>query len=176
MSKSQARSILLVGSVPLESSASVFELVGTKLGALVKRIPDGETGSRKDWVVWQADVMKKAKGLEPGSTRPLQGGYLFQLYNVKPGATIEFGPLGYAATAISSYQDFKKARAAGKISAGTRFQVSLPTPIAVVLTFSEPAAIPAMWSAYEASINKEIDEIAAAIPHKDLCHSMGYRC
>ena len=67
MSKSQARSILLVGSVPLESSASVFELVGTKLGALVKRIPDGETGSRKDWVGWQADVMKKPRALSPAA-------------------------------------------------------------------------------------------------------------
>ena len=62
MSKSQARSILLVGSVPLESAASVFELVGTKLGALVKRIPDGETGSRKDWVGWQAEAMKERQG------------------------------------------------------------------------------------------------------------------
>ena len=168
MSKSQARSILLVGSVPLESAASVFELVGTKLGALVKRIPDGETGSRKDWVGWQGEAMKSAKGLEPGGTRPLQGGYVFQLYNVKPGAAIEFGALGYAASAIRSYEDFKKARAAGKIPAGTRFQVSLPTPIAVVLTFSEPAAVPAIWPAYEARLSEEIDEIAAAIPHKDL--------
>ncbi len=168
MASATTRSILLVGSVPLDSPASVFDAVASRLGGLIKRIPDGETGSRKDWIGWQADVMKKAKGLEPGSTRPLQGGYLFQLYNVKPGAAIEFGPLGYAAAAISSYQDFKKARAAGRISAGTRFQVSLPTPIAVVLTFSEPAAIPAMWTAYEASLNKEIDEITAAIPHKDL--------
>ena len=168
MSKSQARSILLVGSVPLESAASVFELVGTKLGALVKRIPDGETGSRKDWVGWQAEAMKSAKGLEPGGTRPLQGGYVFQLYNVKPGAAVEFGALGYAASAIRSYEDFKKARNAGKIPAGTRFQVSLPTPIAVVLTFSEPAAVPAIWPAYEARLSEEIDEIAAAIPHKDL--------
>jgi methionine synthase II (cobalamin-independent) len=168
MTDAKARPVLLVGSVPLESSAAVFEAVGSRLGDLIKRVPDGETGARKDWIGWQAEVMKNAKGLEPGGTRPLQGGYLFQLYNVKPGASIVFGPLGYAAAAIRSYEDFRKARASGKLPAAARFQVSLPTPIAVVLTFSEPAAVAAVWPAYEASLNREIDEIAAAIPHRDL--------
>lgn len=94
--------VLLVGSVPLSSSKAVFEAVGTKLGKLVKRIPDGETGARKDWVVWQGDVFKNAKGLEPGSTRELQGGYHFILYKVKPGETVKFGPLGYAAQQFST--------------------------------------------------------------------------
>ena len=62
MEATKARPVLLVGSVPLESSASVFEAVGTKLGNLAKRIPDGETGVRKDWIGWQAEVFKNAKG------------------------------------------------------------------------------------------------------------------
>src|ERR1700680_208842 len=145
MTDAKGRAVLLVGSVPLESSSAVFEAVGTRLGKLVKRVPDGETGARKDWIVWQADVFKNAKGLEPGSTRELQGGYRFILYKVKPGETVEFGPLGYAAAAIRSYEDFKRARSQGKIPAGTRFQVSLPTPIAVVMTFSDPHAIAQIW-------------------------------
>jgi hypothetical protein len=131
MSGTKERSVLLVGSVPLESSKAVFEAVGTELGKVIKRIPDGETGARKDWVVWQGDVFKNAQGLEPGSTRELQGGYRFILYKVKPGETVKFGSLGYAAAAIRSYEDFKRARSEGKIPTGTRFQVSLPTPIAV---------------------------------------------
>ena len=168
MTDAKGRPVLLVGSVPLESSSAVFEAVGTKLGRLVKRVPDGETGARKDWVVWQADVFKNAKGLEPGSTRELQGGYRFILYKVKPGETVKFGPLGYAAAAIRSYEDFKRARSEGKIPTGTRFQVSLPTPIAVVMTFSDPQAIAQIWPIYEARLNEEIAEMAAAIPHRDL--------
>jgi hypothetical protein len=168
MTDAEGRPILLVGSVPLESSSAVFEAVGTKLGKLVKRVPDGETGVRKDWIGWQADVFKNAKGLEPGSTRELQGGYRFILYKAKPGETVEFGTLGYAAAAIRSYEDFKRARSAGKIPAGTRFQVSLPTPIAVVMTFSDPQAIAQVWPIYEARLNEEVDEMAAAIPHRDL--------
>jgi hypothetical protein len=74
MVEGKTRPVLLVGSVPLNSSASVFEMVGTRLGELVKRIPDGETGVRKNWIEWQADVMKRAKGLQPGGTRPVPGG------------------------------------------------------------------------------------------------------
>ena len=66
MQDAKELSVLLVGSVPLGSSRAVFEAVGTKLGKLIRRIPDGETGARKDWIVWQADVLKNAKGLEPG--------------------------------------------------------------------------------------------------------------
>lgn len=168
MEATKARPVLLVGSVPLESSASVFEVVGTNLGNLAKRIPDGETGVRKDWIGWQAEVFKNAKGLEPGSTRELQGGYHFILYKVKPGENVKFGPLGYAASAIRSYEDFKRTRSEGKIPAGTRFQVSLPTPIAVVMSFSEPQAIQQIWPVYEARLNEEVAEMAKAIPHRDL--------
>ena len=168
MQDAKERPVLLVGSVPLGSSSAVFEAVGIKLGMLIKRIPDGETGARKDWIGWQADVFKNAKGLEPGGTRELQGGYHFILYKVKPGETVKFGPLGYAAAAINSYHDFKRARSDGKLPSGTRFQVSLPTPIAVVMTFTEPDAIQHIWPIYEQRLNKEVAEIAAAIPHRDL--------
>ena len=92
-------------------------------------------------------------------THPLQG---------ETGETVKFGPLGYAAAAINSYDDFKRARSEGKIPSGTRFQVSLPTPIAVVMTFTEPDAIQHIWPIYEKRLNEEVDEIAAAIPHQDL--------
>ena len=173
MQDAKERPVLLVGSVSLGSSRAVFEAVGTKLGKLVKRIPDGETGARKDWIVWQADVFKNAKGLEPGSTRELQGGYHFILYKVKPGETVKFGPLGYAAAAINSYDDFKRARSEGKIPSGTRFQVSLPTPIAVVMTFTEPDAIQHIWPIYEKRLNEEVaDRSGHSAPGP--CHPMGH--
>ena len=170
MTASKERRILLVGSVPLQSASAVFEALGSKLGGLAKRIPDGETGSRKDWIMWQADVVKNATGLEKGGVRELQGGYHFQLYQVAPGAekNVSFGPLGYASVASASYQDFKKLRAAGKIPAGTRFQVSLPTPIAVVMSFCEPSSFPSTWPAYEERLKTEIKEILSAIPPGDL--------
>lgn len=164
-----ARSVLLVGSVPLESSSAVFEAVGERLGPLAKRVPDGETGVRKDWIGWQGAVMAQAKGLTPGGTRPLQGGYLFQLYRLAgEQADVDFGSLGYADVALESYRDFTRAREAGAVGSGTRFQVSLPTPLAVVLSFFEPDAVPAAWPLYEAAMLKELARIVEGIPHDDL--------
>lgn len=164
----QQRSVLLLGSVPLETPTDVFEAVGSKLGPVVKRMPDGEIGARKDWIVWQADVVKRANGLEPGSAREMQGGYKFTLYRAKPNSIVEFGPLGYAAAAIDSYQEFRRAKESGKIPPGTRYQISLPTPLAVVLAYCEPASIEATWLPYERRLGEEIEEIAAVIPHDEL--------
>ena len=153
MVDARERPVLLVGSVPLGSSSVVFQAVGTKLGKLIKRIPDGETGARKNWVVWQADVFKNTKRsrtLQHTSRRwlpshPLQG-------EARPECQI--WSTQNDAAAIRSYEDFKRARSEGKIPAGTRFQVSLPTPIAVVMTFTEPEAIQHIWPIYEKRLTR----------------------
>ena len=49
-------SVLLVGSIPLENTSQVFDLVEGSLGGLVSRIPDGETGERLSWLGWQNHV------------------------------------------------------------------------------------------------------------------------
>src|ERR1700730_9842683 len=49
-----ARNVYLVGSVPMANAAEVFETVSAALGARIKRLPDGETGARGDWITWLA--------------------------------------------------------------------------------------------------------------------------
>jgi hypothetical protein len=170
----KARSVLLLGSVPLSSAAEVFEAAGTALGELARRLPDGETGpQRLNWVGCQAAPFAAASGLEPGGTRLVPGveHAPFTLYAIKPAtgpAGVKFGPLGYADWAIQSYQDFKRLRAAGKIPRATRMQVSMPTPFAVAFSFSAPAAFPTLWKIYERRMFEEVAQIASAIPEGDL--------
>jgi hypothetical protein len=171
MKRHEARPVLLLGSVPFESAQAVFETVASSIGDLVKRIPDGEVGERKQWIMWQEGVVKRAKGVEPAATREIAPGYHFTTYKVKSGgssADVEFGPLGYAEAARGSYEEFKRLRAEGKIPAGTRFQVCLPTSLATVKQFFETDSLVAVWSKYEARLNEEIAEIANAVPHRDL--------
>jgi hypothetical protein len=171
MSNNEARPVLLVGSVPLGSTHAVFEAVAASLGGLVRRIPDGEVGERTHWIMWQADVLRCAKGLEAGSSREIAPGYSMTLYRIPRGgkpADVEFGPLGYARAALNSYEDFKRLRTQGRIPVGVRFQVSLPTSFAVSMQFIEPEFVGSVWPQYEARLNQEISEIVNAIPHRDL--------
>jgi methionine synthase II (cobalamin-independent) len=63
-------------------------------------------------------------------------------------------------------------RADGEIPAGTRFQVSLPTPMAVVWAFIVPDQLRSLWPAYEHAMNEEIAEIMSTIRHADLAIQM----
>lgn len=165
------RPVLLLGSVPLGSAAEVFTAAGTALGDLARRIPDGETGVRLLWVGCQADAFRNAAGLQKTAERQIPGTVAFTLYGFKPGQStvdVRFGPLGYASAAIQSYQDFKRLRDAGTVDRATRLQISLPTPFAVAYSFSERSAFPALWQIYERKMLEEVDEIARAIPHRDL--------
>lgn len=167
----KGRSVLLVGSVPLSSAEEVFEAVSSQLGTLVKRIPDGETGPRLLWIVCQGEPMKNAQGLEVGGERQLQGGIRNPRYKVKEGLKpedVRFGRLGYADNALKSYKIFKRLQGLGRIPAHMRFQVCLPTPLAVVYAFFIASEVRRIWPFYERRLLEELDEITRTIPHSDL--------
>jgi hypothetical protein len=167
------RPVLLVGSVPFASAADVFDGVGSTLGSLAKRISDGETGPRAGWIQWQVDNLIKTNGLEIANYVNLPGMEQYKLPrmrvkdDLKP-TDIVFPPLGYAAAARESYEIFKRARAMEKIPADTRFQVSLPTPFAVVQAFFLADTVHRIWPVYESKMFSELDEVTQAIPHCDL--------
>lgn len=169
--KKKGRSVLIVGSVPLSSAEEVFEAVASELGAFVKRIPDGETGSRSLWIVCQGAPMNNSQGLEVGGERQLQGGIRNPRYKIKEGLKpedVKFARLGYADNALDSYKVFKRLQGLGKIPAQVRFQVSLPTPLAVVYAFFIESEVRRIWPFYESRLLEELDEITRAIPHNDL--------
>ncbi len=161
----RGRDILLVGSVPLGSPEIVFAACAGALGSSVKRLPDGETGPRTNWIAWQRAVLAANPGLRqlPG-TGPIP---VFVL-NSEQRAPLAFGELGYAKAALQSYAVFRRLKQAGKIAAAHRFQVSLPTPLAVVAQYVEASAQSAVEPAYRAQLVAEADAILATIPHNEL--------
>ena len=60
------------------------------------------------------------------------------------------------------------ARESGHIPATVRFQVSLPTPLAVVMPFCRQPDAQQIVPAYERAMQREVERICAAIPHRDL--------
>src|SRR5215813_13773262 len=60
----------LVGSVPLASAEEVLSRTGTALGDRLRRLPDGETGPRSDWILWQYPVFSALPQFEVGPPGP----------------------------------------------------------------------------------------------------------
>lgn len=167
------RHIHLVGSVPLADAQEVFTMVGAVFGTRIERIPDGETGVRSDWITW----------LEPAfADNPVfrKSGEFFRVhasgtgrerYTLAPGVTpdrVRFDNLFYSDIAKESYAVFRRLRDAGRIPAGTKFQVDLVPAHSVIWLFVVDALHAPIDPIYNDAVKREIDKIAAAIPHEDL--------
>ncbi|MFO1400855.1 MAG: hypothetical protein U1F30_06545 [Steroidobacteraceae bacterium] len=159
-----------VGSIGLDTVDEVLGTVGPELGPRLKRCPDGEVGGRRLWITWQWPLLRSSPYLQVDEQSLIPGLGLCRL-RLAPGARaadLAFGELGYAREARASYQDFVAARTRGQIAPGTRFQVSLPTPFAVVNAFVVPDDVPQVLPAYEAAMLREIGRLAATVPPADL--------
>jgi len=143
-------------------------MVSAELGDTVRRIPDGETGDRAHFIIFQQQMLDKAANLERVTKVDMQTPIVRQ-YRVKdPTKPVAFGPLRYASEAIASYGGFAALKAKGDISPATRFQVCLPTPLTVVASFIEETSQRLVEPAYDAQMQTELDQILRAIPHKEL--------
>src|SRR3546814_12527594 len=101
------------------------------LGAHLKRIPDGEVGTRANWIQFQLHTLASADGVElsaghhttgePVHTRPLR------LTAGSDAAMVRFPPLGYADGALESYGTFRRLIDAGSIDGLTLVTGGLAT-------------------------------------------------
>ncbi|MCY4310458.1 MAG: hypothetical protein OXC54_03960 [Rhodospirillaceae bacterium] len=168
----------LVGSLPYPDAATTFHEITTRLGRHVKRIPDGETGERARWIYWQRAKVENNPAMEvatddgPTQIHQWDGKLVreWELFRFKDGvdaATVDFDP-GYAPDAIKSYDLFRQLRDAGEIPNGVRFQVCLPTPMAIGYWFVAPSARADFFLAYERAFRADLATICEAIPNEDL--------
>ncbi|MCC7411969.1 MAG: hypothetical protein IT495_10095 [Gammaproteobacteria bacterium] len=162
-------SVLLVGSVPLSSVAEVMSTCAERLGDTCRRLPDGEAGG---WVNLPAATLGRAHGLELVASRIFPGTtHEVRTWRMQPGTPpddIRYAPTGYIDTARSSYAEFVKLLAAGRVAAGTRFQVSLPTAYATIAMSLVAEEVVAALPGYERLVLGEVDAICALIPHAQL--------
>jgi len=176
----EPRGAHLVGSVPLASTEEVFVTAAEVLGSHVRRIPDGETGARTNWIHWQYPKLLDHPDLEtdpdippralPSSEDGRATTFEVRILRTRPGveaAALVFES-GYAEQAIASYGVFAELKRSGRIPSGVRFQVSVPTPLALLVAFITPGAQLPLLPAFERSFAGEIQRIAEVVPHEDL--------
>ena len=168
----QPQGALLVGSVNYDDAEKTMRTAAEVIGPRLKRIPDGEVGKRFHWIMFQPDVLGQTEGLERIGDEPV---WLRDLdarpLRIAEGVdadTLTFPPLGYASAAAESYEVFRRLREEGVIAEGVRFQVSLPTLVAVVGSFFFGDDRAAIEPVYTAAMMRELDEILSVIPHEDL--------
>ncbi len=171
----------LVGSIGLDNVDEIFRVVGAKLGQRLKRVPDGEVGSRRLWVSFQYPLLRSSPFLRPDPDGGVRATSKFPLLALAQGVTsdeISFGELGYAREARASYLDLLAAKKRGDFPEHVRLQVCLPTPFGVIYAFAAPKDVLAIEKAYERAMIAEVQALCDAIPHKDLsiqwdfCHEM----
>ena len=170
MEESAPAGVHLVGSVPLGSAEEVFRSVAGAIGDRLRRLPDGETGARSDWIVWQYPLFSSRPQFEMGPPGESSYRALPQL-RLRSGVDtsgLEFDELGYASAAIASYDTFARLKREGAIPAGCRFLVSLPTPLAPVSAFVALEDQAELEPVYEAQMQAEVERILAAIPADQL--------
>ena len=160
----------LVGSIPLGSAEEVFQIVGEELSGCCNRIPDGETGERRNWIGWQINVFNNQEGLMKIENKE-RAYQLHPPYTFTPGfgvKDLDFSDLGFAREAIISFSKFSDQQRDGVLPENARFMVALPTPFAPVYSFISYNDQGSVLPIYEAAILNELYKITEAIPHKKL--------
>ncbi len=168
-----ARNVHLVGSVPLASARDVFADVSAALGPYLKRIPDGETGERSDWITWLEPVFADNPALEKSSElfRVHATGTARIRYRLKPGkiaGDVSFGNLFYADIARQSYAEFAEFKRQGRVPKDCRFQIDLVPAHSVIWLFLQDDLHQPLDPVFNAALKREIDKIAAALPHDQI--------
>jgi hypothetical protein len=179
----KSRKVLLVGSIPLEDERAVFRALADHVGACAPRFPDGETGQRINWIRWQRHIFDDNPAFELASSSVGLRGYQDTLerpfFRLWPGIEdIKFKPLGFAAQAAKSFAAFSKLQADGVIPTETRFQISIPTVLAIVSGFVVMEDRAKVEQALEAAMKQEVQQLAASLPRDqisiqwDVCHEI----
>ena len=162
-----ADTVHFIGSICLPDQRTATEYICYALSSRLRRISDGETGKRCNFVMFQRDVFNDSpfvKGpFPPGSSSS-------KAPDILPGPDappVKLSPVEYDDYAIAGYFRFCNLRAQGVIPKGVRFQVSLPTPINV-LALVEPLWRAIVEPMYEKALLAALRRIQDHIPARDL--------
>src|SRR5262249_31923391 len=121
--------LLLVGSLPAESTESALRQGSELFGDLVFALPDGETGPRAAWVGYERERLMKpnpAFELVEATASPTgipRHAYETPIFKVREGAEVRWDTWPRIDDAIESYGTFRALRDEGVVPAGVRFQV-----------------------------------------------------
>jgi hypothetical protein len=177
--------VMLVGSIPHNSTPEAMSMFGGPLGPHLKTIPDGEVGMRRFWI---SRVHFQVLALHPDLEviqRPRRDDGIERIYphdssdnwnfRVRDGVErVIFGHagwrLGYYQDALNSYHFFKFLQEKGQIPRHVRFQVSMPSAVSALppRVFPTPGDLAKVRPGYIDAARAEVEAIIKHIPANEL--------
>lgn len=158
------------GGVNLSDAETVMREIAARVPSGVRRIPDGETGDRQQWIFFQLEKFWETEGLEAAGTvdLPYEGYEAMPKVRVAEGAdpeAIAWPNLGYADAYLESYGTFRKLQDARVIPSDVRFQVEYPTPMASVDAWIVDEDQDRVDGPYERALFADLGRLLASVPH-----------
>ena len=165
--------IHIVGSVPMDNAAQVFEALSAALGPFLRYLPDGETGPRLNWLPWLEPIFSEHPSFEmsPEEFRVHAAATPFKRYRLKDGVdpkTVRFSRMPHTGFALDSWRDFQRLKQVGKIPSQVRYQCDIASVPTLLAAFVVEALHAELEPALEQAVIGEIGKICAAIPHDQL--------
>ena len=167
-----------VGSMPLASTEETFRTISSAVGPWLKRLPDGETGARRTWVGYVGSMLGKHPDLEIDPDAPkfqmkvLSGRLYREFVRLKFRKGVDVSNVQfetrYAEIALELFKCFDKLQRAGVVPPGVRFQICLPTPLAITYNYISADLRPDFIRAYGDHILGEVSKISKELPPERL--------
>jgi hypothetical protein len=160
---------MLVGSANVEDAEELFRLVAEHVGDSIARVPDGERGRRKNWLVAQAPFLAGTAELEAVDTGPNRYGSRGTVgKRFRPREGVDVGALTlefpYAEDAAASFAVFRRLQEEGTLSADIRFQVSMPSAMATCLALIAPEAQREVLPVIERTLQRQVRLMLEQLP------------
>jgi hypothetical protein len=177
MSPRASADLLLVGSLPADSTEAAFRAGAELFGDLVFALPDGETGPRRAWVGFEREqLVRRHPDVETVEVTTSPTGiprhaYETPVFKIRDGVTeLSWDSWPRIDEAIVSYQLFRELREAGVIPGGLRFQIGLPFPSSALNGFKADFAAdyPVAERGFEDLVARELSRLLTEIPAADL--------
>jgi hypothetical protein len=161
------------GSVNLADTGSVLREIVSRVPSGLRRIPDGETGDRGNWIFFQMQKFLQSPSLVPARPLDTEAGDYEQMPQLRLAdgvdpAQMKWPDLGYAEAYLGSYAIFAALREEGVIPGGVRFQVQYPTPLASISAYVVAEQQQALLGSYERAIFADLGRLLAAIPAAEV--------
>jgi hypothetical protein len=177
MARRVTSDLLLVGSLPTDSTEAALRSGAQWFGDMVFALPDGETGPRAAWVGYEREgLVRSNPGIvvvaETDSPTGIpRHAYETPVFSIGEGVQeLHWDTWPRIDDAIASYAAFRRLREEGVIPEGLRFQVGLPFPSSALNAFKADYAAdyPVAARAFEDLVGREITRLTTEIPPEDL--------